>query len=229
MQREAMETARHRRLKELALAWAGAAGWTLGRFEVRVPRSGFRADVGAAGGATGSPVILFECKQARADWRRDVHSEPVVRADLASLSERRSRLEALLALHWPELRRGEALWAEYDSYDFQALRHDGYRNVVARQAAAGRRLREGTKFSRMHRYQCADHLYLVIEDGISAPAEIPAGWGVLVRSGDTLQLGRAAPLLVPDPRQREALRAEIAGRVPPDCTSPEIPELFAHA
>lgn len=224
-----METPRHRRLKELALAWAESAGWLWRRTEVRVPRSGFRADAGAAGEAEGSPVMLFECKQARADWRRDVHAEQAARDELAALTVRRSRLEALLAIHRPDLRRGEALWAEYDTCDFQALRHHTYRRLVAAQAAAGRRIREGTKFSRMHRYRCADQLYLVLEDGIYARAEIPDGWGLLVRDGDGLQLVREAPALAPEARQREALRDVLAGRAAAGCTSVDFPELFAHA
>ena len=224
-----METAQHRRLKELALAWAESAGWTLRRTEVRVPRSGFRADVAAAGPTVGSPVVLFECKQARADWRRDVHREQEVRAQLASLNERRSRLESLLAIHRPDLRRGDALWAEYETCDFQTLRHTAYRRVLAAQATADRRIREGTKFARMHRYRCADRLYLVLEDGISARAEMPEGWGILIRVGDTLQLASEAPALAPEVRQREALRAAISTCAQVGCTPAVLPELFSHA
>lgn len=224
-----MESARHLRLKELALNWAGSAGWTLRRTEVRVPRSGFRADAGAAGDAEGSPVVLFECKQTRSDWLRDIHREQEARAQHDALIERRARLEALLAVHRPDLRRGEALWPEYDTWDFEPLRHRAYRRVLAAQATAGRRVQTGTKFSRMHRYRCADQLYLVVEDDIWARAELPEGWGVLVRAGDTLTLAREAPPLAPTLGQREALRDVLAGRAPAGCTSPDFPELFAHA
>lgn len=228
LHRPPVESPRHRRLKELALAWAESAGWLWRRTEVRVPRSGFRADAGAAGAGEGSPVLLFECKQARADWRRDVHEEQAAREELAALTERRARLEAMLALHRPELRRGEALWAEYDTCNFQALRHHAYSRILAAQATAVRRVREGTKFSRMHRYRCADQLYLVIEDGIYARAEIPDGWGLLVRVGDVLELVREAPALAPESRQREALRDVLAGRASAGCTPDDFPELFAH-
>lgn len=224
-----MESDRHLRLKELALAWAGAVGWTLRRSEVRVPRSGFRADAGAAGESAGSPVVLFECKQARADWLRDIHPEQEVSAQYEALTARRSQLEALLALHRPDLRRGEALWPEYDTWDFLPLRHQAYRRVLAAQAKLSRRAKAGTKFSRMYRYRCADQLYLVIEDDIWARAELPDGWGVLVRAGDSLTLAREAPCLAPAPDQREALRDVLAGRAPPSCTCADFPELFAHA
>ncbi len=41
------ETAAHRELKRLAMAWAGEVGFDIVASEVRVPRSGFRADVAA--------------------------------------------------------------------------------------------------------------------------------------------------------------------------------------
>jgi hypothetical protein len=70
---------------------------------------------------------------------------------------------------------------------------------------------------------------LVLEDGIAARGEVPEGWGLLIRTGDTLQLVRAAPVLAPEARQREALRAVVSGRTPVGCTSAVFPELFAHA
>jgi hypothetical protein len=103
----------------------------------------------------------------------------------------------------------------------------------------------GTKFSKMFRYRCADLLYLVVEDGIFAEAEIPAGWGLLVRTvrvtdegvSEELRLARAPADLDALPQQRAELLEMIAlagtravnraaGVVlaPPDWTSREISE-----
>jgi hypothetical protein len=41
------ETENHSRLKTLALAWAQANGFSICGLEVRVPKSGYRADVAA--------------------------------------------------------------------------------------------------------------------------------------------------------------------------------------
>ena len=172
--------------------------------------------------------LRFGGVKALTDISFDVR-EHEVRAQHAALNERRAGLEALLAMHRPDLRQGEALWPEYDTWDFQPLRHLAYRRVLAAQATVGRRVKTGTKFSRMHRYRCADRLYLVIENDISARAELPEGWGVLIRAGDRLTLMREAPALAPTPSQREALRDVLAGRVPTGCTSPDLPGLFAHA
>ena len=90
----------------------------------------------------------------------------------------------------------------------------------------------------MFRYRCADFLYLVVEDGIFAEAEIPAGWGLLIRCGDELRTARLPANLDAAPLQRAALlemialagtRAanRLAGVVlaPPDWTSAELPKL----
>jgi hypothetical protein len=214
------ETERHRELKRLALAWARTRGLDLAAAEVRIPRSGCRADVAAAGGNDG-PCALFECKQSREDLRRDAHDEAAARARWEELTRRARALDELLATHCPALRRGEALWPEFDTWDFSGLRHRGRRALAVARAAAERRVRDGTKFSRLRRYHAADELYLVVEPDCFAPADLPAGWGLLVRSGGSgsgpagLRLERAPEPLVAAPAQRAALRAAIryaAGR-----------------
>ena len=168
------ETERHRELKRLALAWARTRGLDLAAAEVRIPRSGCRADVAAAGGNDG-PCALFECKQSREDLRRDAHDEAAARARWEELTRRARALDELLATHCPALRRGEALWPEFDTWDFSGLRHRGRRALAVARAAAERRVRDGTKFSRLRRYHAADELYLVVEPDCFAPADLPAG------------------------------------------------------
>ncbi|QYM79700.1 hypothetical protein K0B96_03515 [Horticoccus luteus] len=207
------ETETHRRLKRLALAWAQANGLAIGACEVRVPRCGYRADAAAAArGAEGRRTAVFECKQARADLLKDAHAEEETKRRLAELLERRSKLEALLAVHRPDLRRGEALWPEFDTWDFSGLEHAAYRSVLTELATVQARVVKGTKFAKMLRYRCADFLYLVVEDNIFAEAEIPAGWGLLVRRGETdeLVLKRAPVALAAAEAQRLALLEEIA-------------------
>jgi hypothetical protein len=212
----APETERHRRLKHLALGWARANGFPIGACEVRVPRSGYRADLAAIGRGAAALTAVFECKQARADLLKDAHAEPAARERLAALLERRRQLEALLAEHRPDLRRGEALWPEYDTWDFSGLEHRAYRGVLEEIELLQRRVLHGTKFSRLFRYQSADFLYLVVEDDIFAEAEIPAGWGLLVRADATdgsagvLRLARPPTRLTPSPEQRRALLEMIA-------------------
>lgn len=210
------ETESHRRLKALALAWAQGHGFPLCGVEVRVPRSGYRADVAAIGRGATARTAVFECKQARADLLRDGHVEAETRARLEELAERRRKLEGLLAEHRPDLRRGEALWPEYDDWDYSALEHRTHRSLLDEIETLQRRVLRGTKFSRMFRYRCADYLYLVVEENIFAEAEIPAGWGLLVRGSprdgmaEELKLARPPAYLDATPVQRGALLESIA-------------------
>lgn len=231
------ESENHSRLKTLALAWAQANGFAICGLEVRVPRSGYRADVAAIGRGAAARTAVFECKQSRADLLKDAHGEVETRTRLNELAERRRTLEELLAVHRPDLRRGEALWPEYDAWDFSSLEHRAYRGVLDALETVQRRVLRGTKFSKMFRYRCADFLYLVVEDGIFAEAEIPAGWGLLVRRGEALQVARVPANLDAAPPQRTALLESIAlagtravnraaGVVlaPPDWTSVDLPK-----
>ena len=204
------ETAAHAELKRLALAWARANGLAIAACEVRVPKSGYRADVVACSRGAGRKTAVFECKQARADLLKDAHAEAATRKKLAELIARRKKLEELLAMHRPDLRRGEALFPEFDSWDFSGLEHATYREVLAELATLQARVLKGTKFSKMFRYRCADFLYLVVEENIFAEAEIPAGWGLLVRHGEELALVRPPVALDAAEGQRIALLENIA-------------------
>lgn len=231
------ETEIHRRLKALALAWAQAQGFALAATEVRVPKSGYRADVAACSRGAGHRTAIFECKQARADLLKDAHAESATRMKLADLMARRGKLEELLAVHRPDLRRGESLWPEFDAWDFSGLEHRTYRAVLTELATLQARVLRGTKFAKMFRYRCAEFLYLVAEEGIFAEAEIPAGWGMLVRHGDELRLARVPAMLEVAAEQRLALLEMIAlagtravnsalgvGRSEPNSTSGEMPQ-----
>lgn len=200
------ETESHARLKTLALAWARANGFALAACEVRVPRSGFRADVAALESADEGRVAVFECKQSRADLLKDAHDETHTRTAVAALDGRRAALEAMLTVHRPECRTGDALWPEFDTCDFARVEHRTYARVRRELATLQRRVREGTKFSRMTRYRCADFLWLVVEPDIFAVADVPASWGLLVRADDTLVVRRPAERLEAAPAQRAALR-----------------------
>ena len=50
----------------------------------------------------------------------------------------------------------------------------------------------------------------MVEDDIFAEAEIPAGWGLLVRADDELRLARPPAKLSPSPEQRRSLLEGIA-------------------
>jgi hypothetical protein len=204
------ETQAHAELKRLALAWAQANGLAVCAGEVRVPKSGYRADVAACSRGITRRTAVFECKQARADLLKDAHAEETTRRRLSELTERRQVLEEMFTTHCPDLRRGDALWPEFDTWDFSRLKHHAYRAVLAELETVQRRVMRGTKFSRMFRWRCADFLYLVVEDGIFAEAEIPAGWGLLVRAGAELRLARAPVALEAAESQRLALLESIA-------------------
>lgn len=194
------------------MTWAREQGWAITTAEVRVPRSGYRADVAAMGRGEKARTALFECKQARADMLKDSHDDRDTRKLLAAALRRRKKLEKLLGEHRPDLRRGDSLFAEFDAWNFEDLEHKGYRKLLDEIATLQGRLGAGTKFSKMLRYQSADFLYLVVEDDIYADAEIPAGWGLLVRKGDELELRRRPVALEAGEGQRRALLEAIALR-----------------
>lgn len=114
----AAETTAHATLKRLALHWAQEQGYIIGGVEIRLPHSGYRADVAAYRPAlqrlplrtsngpprmVRQPVIgttaVFECKQVRSDFLKDSHSSAETVARLKVLDARRQTLERLIGMH----------------------------------------------------------------------------------------------------------------------------------
>ncbi|HYD84935.1 MAG TPA: hypothetical protein VEA63_12810 [Opitutus sp.] len=199
------ETEAHRELKRLALGWAQANGFAVCACEVRVPKSGCRADVAAIARGADARTAVFECKQARGDLLKDARREEEAREKVAEFAERLKKLEELIGGHRPDLRKGEALFPEFDAWDFSGIEHETHRRVLAELAMWQERAVCGTKFAKLFRWRAADYFYLVSEEGIFAEAEIPAGWGLLVRRGEELVLVRKPVWAEASKEAREAL------------------------
>lgn len=184
------ETETHLRLKRLALLWAQANGYSACAVEVSLPRTGYRADVAAYRGHPNQPGVtaIFECKQALADLRRDNCCSERADRRLHLLSQRRAVIEKHLRTHYPTLRTGDSLFAEYDSYDFSSLRHQNYKRVLREYNALQHRLKSGRKFECLARYRCANLFFLVVPDYLDRALEVPIGWGTLVESEGALTL-----------------------------------------
>jgi hypothetical protein len=186
------ETEAHIRLKRLALIWAQANGYSACAAEVSLPQCRYRADVAAYRSKLREQTVtaIFECKQARSDLRRDNCETATTRERLRSLARRREILEKHLRVHYPTLRTGDSLFAEYDSHDFDAIGHRGYRRVLRECAALENRLYGGTKFECLMRYRCANLFFLVLPNELFRKTEAPTDWGILVERSGTLDVVR---------------------------------------
>ncbi len=204
----ASESPAHLELKRLALIWAQANGYPIVGCEVSLPNLRFRLDVGAY--RPGSRRVLkrdarlrtnrsvceaapgiaavFECKASRADLVRDCRSAARLIERMKMLTERRLTLENFLKIHYPSLRQGDGLWPEYETVAFDQAEHAPYRKVVKELATLSRQLHGQTKMESLLKWQAANLHYLVVEPALVEPHEIPAGWGLLVREGQRLEL-----------------------------------------
>jgi len=196
------ETARHLSLKGLAMNWASQQGLTFVAPEVSFPHRRFRVDVAACAPTKKAPsrkpvasisavlktAVIFECKQGRGDLIRDTKRRALLSERLKTLEVRRIRLEALLHLHLPHLANGESLFSEFDSYRLREYNHSGYKKLVRQIRISKRGVLDCTKFDRLMGYKIANLHYLVAEDKLIEPHELPVGWGLLVRRDEKLEL-----------------------------------------
>lgn len=207
------ESAAHRELKRLALGWAAARRLVLSAEEVRLPRANYRADVAAATPrilASNALTAVFECKVSRVDFLRDSSREAGAKEMLVRLSERLMALRALVGAHRPDLRRGEELFPEFDAVDLRGLRHPTLERLQREFNRTQRKLHGGTKFAKLGRWRAASLLYVVAEEGVVQPHELPEGWGLLVRRGAALELVIKPSLRATTPAERVAFVERIA-------------------
>jgi hypothetical protein len=186
------ETEAHARLKRLALLWAQKQCYSACAMEVTLPRCRYRADVAAyrPNGKQSGATAIFECKQALVDLRRDNGCTATTMRRLEKVHQRRELLERNLRVHYPALRVADSLFAEFDSHNFGAIDHRGYRQVVRQMQALQNRLFDCTKFETLIRYRCANLFFLVLPSELFCEPEIPIGWGALIESNGEPILAR---------------------------------------
>lgn len=202
------ESKAHQDLKRLSISWALEQGYTCIGTEIRLPHSGYRADVAAYKPAYEQrtvqiegkvlrqrhPVVgttaVFECKQSRPDLLNHSFLADKARENLKRLNERRTVLERLLKIHLPSAANGDSLFQEFQTLNLASVEHIGYQNVLRQIAALQNGLFRKTKFEKMVRYRCANLFYLVTTKGLIKEYELPLNWGLLVSIGDGLELCR---------------------------------------
>ncbi|MEM9480032.1 MAG: hypothetical protein AAGA58_10305 [Verrucomicrobiota bacterium] len=191
------ETEAHLELKRRALVWSQQQGFWISGVEVRLPHCNYRADVvgyrpSKKTGEVGESVV-FECKQARADFLKDASDLEQSRAKLREVKEKVRGLEELLGVHHPTLRKGETLFPEFDQVDLQSIEHEGYRRARKAEEELERKIFGGTKFDDLTRWRVANAFYLVVLPGIVGAEEMPRGWGLLEAGSDGELLLRKRP------------------------------------
>ena len=203
-----LESAEHKNLKRLALAWAQAHGYRIAAAEVSLPNYRFRLDVAAyrlhrvrasvcdehrgtqknvwqqAIGVT----AVFECKASKPDFRRDARSITVINERLKALHGRKTRIEQELRLFYPSIRNGDSLFQEFETLDFEQPGHERYQRTLDEISQLTSRLYANTKFDKLVKWGAANVFYVVAEPETVTVHELPACWGLLIRNAGELQL-----------------------------------------
>jgi hypothetical protein len=198
----------HLHLVRLALSWAQDNRYPIAAAEVTVPQFRIRLDVAAYRPARGTEgrmdetsgkrrsasiaalgmTAIFECKASRPDYLRDSRSITATVERLKRLAARKARYEEQLKIHYPSIRNGDSLFAEYETLNFERPGYEAYQRVIEETGMLSARLHGKTKFERLTKWGAANLQYIVAESGLFRDHELPAGWGLLLRDGDRLEL-----------------------------------------
>jgi len=192
------ETAAHSELKRLALAWAQAHGYRVAAAEVSLPNYRFRLDVGAyrpervrvrvRDEGHNTQRQMWQQAVSKPDFRRDARSTIATNERLKVLHERKTRIERELRLFYPSIRNGDSLFQEFETLDFERPGHQRYRRTLDDISRLTSRLHANTKFDNLVKWGAANLFYVVAEPEIVAVHELPACWGLLIRSAGELQV-----------------------------------------
>jgi hypothetical protein len=202
------ESQAHRDLKRLALVWAQSNGFRIAAAEVSLPNHRVRMDVAAykpqrvqelrRNARTGRERLvwkaavgitaIFECKASATDFLRDARSLQAITERLKLLHERRERVEEELRIHYPSIRNGDSLFAEYETLNFERPGYERYEKILKEIRQLSERVLGNTKFDRLSRHGAANLFYVVAEPATVAVHELPCGWGLLERAGMDLEL-----------------------------------------
>ena len=184
----ANETLRHLDLKRLGLAWAQAHGYRVAAAEVSVPNLGVRLDAaayrppaGAARGNTLGTTAVFECKQSRADFFKD--SRCAVCCCAERLAEaRRTAARFMRKACAATCRRCAMAIRSFPSLTATAMKSRVTSHMTVwceEMRTLAMRLHAQTKFAQLIRWKAANVHYLIAEEGIARPHELPFGMGAL--------------------------------------------------
>lgn len=105
------------------------------------------------------------------------HAEllPALRAAKA----RKSELEAEIRLNEPQLKDGDFLFEEIESWNYAASRSKEYRQALKRIEELERSIHNGSRFEKIRRAKVSNELYLAVPEGAVRPDELAEGWGLI--------------------------------------------------
>jgi len=204
--RSTSESQEHLELKRLALLWAQEHGFPIAATEVSLPSFRYRLDVAAycpgktirtslPGEHRAKPrkcpsigvTAVFECKVSRPDYLRHARSVTKTLEDLERFTARKLRLEEVLRIHFPSIRNGDSLFPEYETLNFERPGYEDYQDVLEEIRRLSVQLHAKTKFDKLTKWRAANLHYVVAEPELFHIHELPAGWGLLLRAGDSLE------------------------------------------
>lgn len=190
---------RLRILQRAAFEWSIQQGFNVAALDVSVSQIAARLDVAAfkmdaPRRVRGQmvmkpgPVAIFECKADREDFLRDTRSEEKLRERLRELNQQREAVEERLRQAFPTLREGLTLFPEYDVYRFREVGGEEYGQWLEEIEDLTQQLYSRGRFSRMLGWRGANLSYVMAEEGVAFPDELPLNWGLVERRSSGLQV-----------------------------------------
>ncbi len=101
-----------------------------------------------------------------------------VARELAELKAQRSAMEDEIRRAEPELRETDALFEEFQSYDYTRSSNRAYQKLCRRIGALHQSLYKGTRVEQLSQAGVADYLYMAVPENLIAPEELFDGWGL---------------------------------------------------
>ena len=124
-------------------------------------------------------TAMIEIRHGREQCWPDCANRNELLPLLREEKEKRRKIEAVIRKKEPELRLGDNLFPEYESWNYRYSTNKEYHRSRDRINEIERALYNGSRFEKLRQAQLADYLYLAVPAGSVHPHELADGWGLL--------------------------------------------------
>ena len=124
-------------------------------------------------------TLIVEIRKSREQCWPDCARQEELLPLLRKTKEEKASIEAILRREEPELKDGDTLFPEFESWNYKLTKKRKYHKCLKQLEEIEHALYKGSRFEQIRRAHVADYLYLAVPTGTVQPDELADGWGLI--------------------------------------------------
>ena len=124
-------------------------------------------------------TMIVEVRRNREQCWPDCSRQEELLPMLREKKDEKASIEAMLRKTEPELKEGDTLFPEFESWNYKQTKNRTYHKCLKQLEEIEHALYKGSRFEQIRRAHVADYLYLAVPAGTVSPNEMADGWGLV--------------------------------------------------